>query len=87
MTEIWVKLISEQRIVNDFIYKSSGENLEQMLRSICEKADIPAPLLLEKHKRQYKTFNQTKFIKEEFVESVNFDRLVIENVTSEEGKI
>jgi hypothetical protein len=83
MIEIWARVIKEQKIVTDFIYKSSGENLEQMMRSICEKADIPAPLLLDKHKKQFKKFNQAKFIKEEFVESVDFDRLIIENVTAD----
>lgn len=78
---VWARVLKEQKVLNDLIYSSEKESFEQMLRNICQKLDLPTPLVLEKHKKQFKMFGQAKFISEEFVESVDLDRLIIENVT------
>jgi hypothetical protein len=79
--DIWVRLIKEQKIIKDFIYKKGKPGcFENDLREICGKLDIPTPLILQKHLHHLKNFNQVKFTKEEFVESINFDELTLEYV-------
>jgi hypothetical protein len=85
MAEIWARVLKEQKIIADILHKSKESDLEKITREVCEKADIPAPLVLDKHKRQYSKFSLTKFLTAEFVESVDFDCLVIENVTGREN--
>lgn len=80
MSDIWVKIMKEQKIINDFLYTCKGEGFENDVREICGKLDIPTPLVLQKHKQHFKNFNQAKFTKQEFIESINFDELVLENV-------
>jgi hypothetical protein len=41
--------------------------------------DIPTPVVLSSHVRNYTLFNVAKFRKEDFVESVPFDTLQLEN--------
>ncbi len=81
MADIWVKIMKEQKIRKDFIYNAGkAESFEYSLREICATLDIPVPLVLQKHIHHFKNLNQAKFNKSEFVESVDFDELVLEYV-------
>ena len=85
MVKIWVKIMLNQRISSDFIFESplslTADNFFEMVRELCGKADIPTPLILNSHIKHFKSFNQCKFKKSDFVESVRFDELVLENAT------
>ncbi len=43
--------------------------------------DIPTPVILKHHIRGFHSFNITTFKAEDFVESVDFDKFVLENAT------
>lgn len=90
MLKIWVKLYNGEKMAKDFIYEScikySRNKFEEILREICGMLDIPTPLVLSSHIQHFQNFNQVKFKSSEFVESVNFDMLVLENVPVEEKK-
>jgi hypothetical protein len=51
------------------------------VRSICERLDCPTPVLIKTHLFNYAKYNNVKFTKDDFVESVDFDKLVLENAT------
>lgn len=89
MLSIWVKIFKEQKIIKNFVFnggKKSINDFEVVLREICESLDIPTPMVLKKHIQHFKNFNQTRFKREEFIESIDFDELMLENVSSEEKK-
>lgn len=85
MFKIWAKTIKNHKIVGSYIYHSadkfdSGEFLSY-LTEICHDMDIPTPVILKSHVRNYTFFNITKFRKEDFIEKVDFDTLQLENAS------
>ena len=50
------------------------------MREICYQLDLPTPLVLGKHIRSLGEFNTVKFKRDEFVEKVGFDFLLVENI-------
>ena len=41
--------------------------------------DIPSPVVLKTHARNYMEFNTCTFQTRDFVETINFEKLVLEN--------
>ena len=52
---------------------------QEYIKEICYMLDIPNPVVLTKHIKNFILFNSTYFTEEDFVESINFERLVIEH--------
>ena len=83
MIRIWAKVMIKDKIVKQFVL----EKLESMdysiffdyLREICETLDIPTPVLIKTHLFNYAKYNNVKFTKTDFVEKIDFDKLVLEN--------
>ncbi len=84
MLKIWAKTISEDKIKKDTIYKKDGKysnrSFMDYLVDICYEFDIPTPIVLKSHIKNFDQFNITRFKAPDFVESVDFDVLVLENV-------
>ena len=49
------------------------------LVEICENLDIPTPVLIKTHLFNYAKYNNVRFGESDFVESIDFDKLVLEN--------
>ncbi|MCI8458462.1 MAG: hypothetical protein HFE46_02205 [Clostridia bacterium] len=83
MFKIWAKTIQNHKIVGSYVYHSAdkfdGADFLYYLTDICHELDIPTPVVLSSHVRNYTLFNVAKFRKEDFVESVPFDTLQLEN--------
>ena len=73
------------RIVRQVTYERADKfaysSFFNYLADICEQLDIATPVLLKTHIFNYAKFNTVKFIPRDFAEHVDFDRLVIENIT------
>ena len=83
MFRIWAKVIKDEKIIKQFVYEKT-ETLDYSLffdyvRDICETLDIPTPVIIKTHLFNYAKYNTLKFTKADFVENVNFDKLVLEN--------
>ena len=82
---MWGKIIKEGKIIKQVTYervdKFTYSSFFNYLADICEELDIATPVLLKTHIFNYAKFNTVKFIPRDFAESVDFDRLVIENIT------
>ena len=48
------------------------------LMEICRRMDVPRPLWLGKHQKEFDAFRRTAFTQDHFVERVAFSRLEIE---------
>lgn len=83
MIRIWAKAMLDNKIQKDIIYETienySRESLFDHLSEICYRLNIPTPILLDSHYHSYENFNNIKFLASDFVESINFDYLMIEN--------
>ena len=86
MIRIWAKTIVEEKVQKSIIYENSEnftpENFQQYLEDICAKLDIPVPVYLTKHIRHYVNFNNTFFVESDFVESIDFDKFVLEEASN-----
>lgn len=84
MFRIWAKVYREDHIEKQITYtkdeKFTYSEFFRYLSEICGELDIPTPVLLKTHLFNYAKFNHTVFRPRDFVESVDFDKLVLENI-------
>ena len=84
MFRIWAKIFADGHIVRQTTYerteKFSYAQFFTYLAEICDKLDIPTPVLLKPHIFNYAKFNHAVFRPSDFLEAVPFDRLVLENI-------
>ena len=83
MVRIWAKVMIKDKIIKQTVFERV-ENMDYSLffdyvREICETLDIPTPVIIKTHLFNYAKYNVLRFKKEDFVESINFDKLVLEN--------
>ena len=85
MFRIWGKIIKDGKIVRQVTYervdKFAYSSFFNYLADICEELDIATPVLLKTHIFNYAKLNQVRFLPRDFAEHVEFDRLVLENIT------
>ena len=48
---------------------------------MCDELDIPTPVILKPHIFQFAKFHHAKFLPRDFVDGVDFDRLIVENIS------
>ncbi len=84
MFRIWAKVLKEGRIVSQTTYESEEKftysDFFRYLTEICGKLDVPTPVLLKPHLFNYAKFRHVVFRPADFMERVDFDRLVLENI-------
>lgn len=81
MHYIWAKVLIDKKIRKDTtinVENFSYDNLYEYLKEICYNLKIETPLLLQKHHNQFEEYNMTKFSKDDFIDYIDFDNLIIE---------
>jgi len=82
MFRILAKTTIDNKIINSYVFESSDDfeidNFFDYVNSICYELDIPNPVILVKHIKNFILFNYTTFFEEDFVEKVNFEKMVLE---------
>ncbi len=85
MFRIWAKILEDGRIVKQYTYESEAQftysGFFTYLAEICDRLDVPTPVLLKPHIFQYAKFRHVVFRPTDFLEPVGFDRLVLENIS------
>ena len=85
MVRIWAKILKNNKIIKQCVYENDNpidySKFLTYVRSICEKLDCPTPVLIKTHIFNYAKYNNVKFTKDDFVETVDFDKLVLENAS------
>ena len=84
MVKIWAKVMKEGKIKQNFVHevdeKMDYSHFLTYLMDICREFDIPTPVLLKTHIFNFAKFNHVRFYPRDFVESVEFDFLLLENI-------
>lgn len=84
MFRIWAKVYAEDHIVKQITYERDEKfvyaQFFQYLADICDQLDIPTPLLIKTHIFNYAKFNHVVFKRADFMEGIEFDKLVLENL-------
>ena len=85
MVRIWAKTIKNHKILASYVYENianfNPETFYLHVQEICHKLDIPTPIVLGYHIQNYIEFNNCTFTQRDFVESVHFDKLVLEEAS------
>ena len=81
---IWAKLMTDGHIKKDFVYEKNEKltysRFFDYLTEICLALDIPTPVLTKTHIFNFAKFNHVKFLPRDFVESLGYDHLFLENI-------
>ncbi len=84
MFQIWAKVIVDQKIVRQTVYKNDAPYRHHEFFSyaadICYALDIPTPVVLKSHIVNFAKFNHVKFAPRDFLETVDFDALLFERI-------
>ncbi len=84
MLKIWAKVYRDDRIAKQTTYENEEKftyaNFFKYLADICGELDIPTPVLLKTHLFNYAKFRHVVFRPRDFLESVDFEKLVLENL-------
>ena len=84
MPRLWAKIIRKHRIERQATAPCAWEDAEDALTELCHEFDIPRPIWLNKHFREFEDFRRTQFLPEHFMEDVPFQRLEIEYLDDDE---
>lgn len=77
---IWAKIVFDEKIVKDTIYEGEkGEEFFDAISNICYSFDIETPIILQSHIDNFDNFNLTKFKQQDFIDTFEYDALVLEN--------
>lgn len=83
MFKIWAKIIKNDKIVKQCVYERNGEmdysEFYDYVHDICAELDAPTPVIIKTHLFNYAKYNVLRFTKDDFVETIRFDKLVLEN--------
>ncbi len=83
MIRIWAKVMKKDKILKQYMLEKEGAMDYSLffdyLREICENLDIATPVLIKTHLFNYAKYNNVRFTQSDFVESISFDKLVLEN--------
>lgn len=85
-TGIWVRLMKRNRIDKDITAPCTMEDWQEALEGACQKLDVPRPMILPRHERDWEQFSQARFLPDHFVESVSFDRMEVEFIDPDKKK-
>lgn len=86
--KIWAQIHKGEKMITSYLYevkeKFNIENFEQYLTEICELLDIPRPITLRSHLKHFSEFNNAIYKPIDFIESVDFNKFVLEAVADDE---
>lgn len=82
MARIWAKLMVRDKIIKDCMIDTEKffdiNQFVEYIQEICYLLDIPNPIVLSTHFDKFSEFNHVKFMVEDFIEEVHFERLILE---------
>jgi len=81
MIKIWGKTLKKEKIILSHtveLYEVTDmEDLLDGVYDICIKFDMPRPIVLNKHLNDIKKFLTVRFLPDDFIEKVDFDKFEI----------
>ncbi len=83
MVKICARLKNKDKILDTYIFEDYVDfeigEFEHYVADICYHLDIPNPITLVKHIKNFMLFNHTIYTKDDFVEKIFFDKLELVN--------
>ena len=83
---IWVRLMRKNKIDRDITVPCMIEDWQDALEQACHALDVPRPMILPRHQRDFDSFSQARFLPDHFVEETGFDRMEVEFIDPDRKK-
>ena len=84
MVKLWTRTVKDNKTIlkHDFVREKDMEwaDFFDYVREICHEMDLPTPVILKTHLFNFAKFNYVRFLPSDFIEQVDFDFLIVENV-------
>jgi hypothetical protein len=84
MIKISAKIMTNHRCVKSLNYINvepyESDKFYFYMTEICKRLDISTPIIINFTKNSYEEFNFVKFKKDDFIDKIDFDYLLIENI-------
>ena len=83
MFRMWGKLWKDNHLLKDMVAYNSDNSMSrtamvfQAVEEICQEFDLSQPIWLDANIREFKRHDRTRFTKDSFIESIDFDYLEI----------
>ena len=81
---LWGKVMIQDKIIRQFVLEKEEKivfsHFYEYLTELCSALDIPTPVLTKTHIFNFAKFNRVKFLPRDFVESLGYDHLFVENI-------
>lgn len=84
MVKLWIKVIKDDKIVKDTVVekfeKFDYSLFADYLSEGCYTLDLATPVVIKNHILNYAKYNVVRFLPSDFLESVDFDYVWVENL-------
>ena len=84
MVKLWIKVIKDDKIVKDTVVekfeKFDYSLFADYLSEGCYTLDLATPVVIKNHILKYAKYNVVRFLPSDFLESVDFDYVWVENL-------
>lgn len=82
-TALWVTLVKNNRIIGQQTEPCLHDGAAEALNALCSRMDLSRPVWLDKNRRDWESFSRTRFMPDQFIDPVVFDRMEIEFINPE----
>lgn len=78
--KIWARIFLENRMIKDTVVEDHTDETRthkvfNSLEKVCREFDLQVPIWLNQNVKDFKRTGKTRFTKDSFIESVDFDYL------------
>lgn len=84
MVKLWFKVMKNDKIIKQTVYENEEKftysHFHQYVSEGCYELDLATPVIVKTHLFNFAKYNGVKFVKSDFLEPIDFDRLVVENL-------
>ncbi|CUH91634.1 hypothetical protein [Herbinix luporum] len=83
MFRLWAKIFKDNRMIKDMVVSNDNPNLRRTQKifsaidDICSAFDLPKPIWLDSTIADFKRYDKTRFVQDNFIEPIDFDYLEI----------
>lgn len=87
LIKIYARTTDHNKVLKDKVLMLEDfdkDSFFNFISQICESMDLSTPVVLDKHYQQMVKFNHCIFLPNEFVESVDFKRFIIERLDEDD---
>lgn len=84
MFRLWGKIFHDNHLLQDYVVENPSDGMTRTqkvfaaLDTLAHEFDLPVPLWLDTNIRDFKRHSKTRFTRDSFVESIDFDYLEIQ---------